>query len=68
MPRKAPIPSVRFPSNTQDTEGEKKLRNNLSKAHMMAARNFISSLNLSKRDKETMKDLLSVHQRERKQT
>lgn len=68
MPRKAPNPSVRFRSNTQDTEGEKKLRDNLSKAHVMAARSFISSLNLSKCDKEMMKNLLIVHQRERKRT
>ena len=67
MPRKAPTPSVRFRSNTQDTEGEKRLRDNLSKAYMMAARSFIYSLNLSKCDKEMMKNLLIALQRERKQ-
>ena len=66
MPRKAPSPLVRVHSNTQDTDGEKKLHDNLYKAHRMAARNFLSSLNLSNRDKKIMKQLLIEHQRERK--
>lgn len=68
MPRKAPTPSVRFRSDKPNPEEEKRLRDNLSKAHMMAARNFLSSLNLSNRDKKIMKNLLIEHQRERKNT
>ena len=58
MPRKAPEPSVRFYLNPQALEKEKKLRDNLSQAHIMAIRSFVSSLNLSNRDKENMKKLL----------
>lgn len=68
MPRKAPNPLVRVHSNTQDTDGEKKLHDNLYKAHMMAARNFLSSLNLNNSEKKIMKNLLIEHQRERKET
>lgn len=59
MSRQAPTPSVRFILNPRTPEGEKTLRNNLAKAHLLAVRSFISSLNLSNTDMEAMKKLLS---------
>ncbi len=59
MSRQAPTPSVRFILNPRTPEGEKTLRNNLAKAHLLAVRSFISSLNLSNTDMEVMKELLS---------
>ncbi len=59
MPRQAPMPSVRFILNPRTPEDEKTLRNNLAKAHLLAVRSFISSLNLSNTDMEMMKELLS---------
>lgn len=58
MSRQAPIPSVRFILNPQTPANEKTLRSNLSKAHLLAVRSFISSLNLSNNDMEAMKQLL----------
>lgn len=57
MSRQAPTPSVRFILNPRTPEGEKTLRNNLAKAHLLAVRNFISSLNLSNTDMEAMRNL-----------
>ncbi len=59
MSRQAPTPAVRFILNPRTPEGEKTLRNNLAKAHLLAVRSFISSLNLSNTDMEAMKKLLS---------
>lgn len=57
MSRQAPTPSVRFILNPRTPEGERTLRNNLAKAHRLAIRSFISSLNLSANDMEAMRRL-----------
>lgn len=57
MSRQAPTPSVRFILNPRTPEGEKTLRKNLSKAHLLAVRSFIASLKLSPKDMEAMKQL-----------
>ncbi len=57
MSRQAPTPSVRFILHPRTPEGEKTLRDNLAKAHLLAVRSFISSLHLSSNDMETMKNL-----------
>lgn len=62
MSRQAPKPSVRFVLNPQTPESGKTLRNNLSKAHLLAVRSFLSSLNLSNTDIEAMKELFRKRQ------
>lgn len=62
MSRQAPTPSVRFILNPQTPESGKTLRNNLAKAHLLAVRSFLSSLNLSNTDMEEMKELLRKRQ------
>lgn len=57
MSRQAPTPTVRFILNPRTPEGERTLRNNLAKAHRLAVRSFISSLNLSANDMEAMRNL-----------
>lgn len=57
MSRQAQTPSVRFILNPRTPEGERTLRNNLAKAHLLAVRSFISSLNLSANDMEAMRRL-----------
>lgn len=57
MSRQAPTPTVRFILNPRTPEGERTLRNNLAKAHRLAVRSFISSLNLSANDMEAMRRL-----------
>ncbi len=57
MSRQAPTPTVRFILNPRTPEGERTLRNNLAKAHRLAIRSFISSLNLSANDMEAMRRL-----------
>lgn len=58
MSRQAPTPSVRFIMDPQTPEDGKILRNNLTEAHLMAVRGFLSSLNLCNTDMEAMKELL----------
>lgn len=58
MSRQAPTPSVKFILNSQTPEDGKMLGNNLLKAHLLAVRSVISSLNLSNTDMEAMKKLL----------
>lgn len=57
MSRQAPTPTVRFILNPRTPEGERALRKNLAKAHLLAVRSFISSLNLSANDMEAMRNL-----------
>lgn len=59
MSRQAQTPSVRFILNPRTPEGEKTLRKNLSKAHRLAVRSFISSLKLSPKDLEEMRKLFT---------
>lgn len=58
MPRKAPTPSVQFILNPKFQDEEKILRQKLSEAHILAVRNFVSSLNLSTSDRKAMKKML----------